>query len=109
MIGFTRLSLHGILWPGGVCGVWRPKVQRSGSSLFALVVAVTPALADTPPEGLALFEKLCVECHATPARILRKLPSQIDERQQALAKLLAEHHAPDPVERAALMDWLLAQ
>lgn len=84
-------------------------MQRSCFSLFALVVAVSPALADTPPEGLALFEKLCIECHATPARILRKLPSQTDERQQALATLLADHHAPDPVEREALMGWLLAQ
>lgn len=54
------------------------------------------------------YEKACRDCHAAPARIVRKLGGKAESESRAnLTELLKRHHAPDPKEREQIIDYLL--
>lgn len=87
------------------------------SRLSALVLAAVMVVLATPfgaisqpaqtsPE--ALFQSRCATCHSLTraVRPLRALPEV--ERRKRLEALLANHHAPDPKERALMVDYLVA-
>ena len=84
-----------------------------GGSVSVSFAEVRPsgnfAVARRTADGAELFEKRCGECHASAARVLRKLPQEPATRKEALSSLLANHHMPEEDERAVVIDWLLAQ
>ncbi|CAN7635008.1 hypothetical protein [Neorhizobium sp. LjRoot104] len=66
-------------------------------------------VAQRAADGAELFEKRCSQCHASAARVLRRLPREPATRREALSSLFANHHTPDEAERAVVIDWLVAQ
>lgn len=73
---------------------------------LALAGLAQPAWA--APEGAEAFKARCAKCHT--ARSMRaavaKMPAA--ERAAQLDRFLAEHYAPDPAERKAIAEYLLA-
>lgn len=93
--------------------------RRASASALALLLAAAvtagPAAAagtaarPVEEEGAAVWERLCAECHAVPARILRKVPGRsAEERRLWLEAFLPGHHAAEEADRAALIAYLLA-
>ncbi|MEF3131000.1 hypothetical protein OS035_05900 [Rhizobium sp. 268] len=76
---------------------------RRFSAMIRFIVAQQGA------DGAELFEMHCSRCHASTAHVLRRLPQERAIRRERLSSLLAHHHEPDEAERAALIDWLVAQ
>lgn len=77
--------------------------------LLGALCLTLPAVAQQAADGAELFRKRCSRCHASAARMLLRLPQDPAIRRAALSTLLARHHGPDEAERAALIDWLVAQ
>jgi mono/diheme cytochrome c family protein len=85
-----------------------PMLVRLGAIvLLALTAPTAPALAQ--PSGEAIYAEDCASCHRTPGRVMRRfLEKPAAEREAALDRFLAEHHAPDQARRRSLVAWLLA-
>jgi hypothetical protein len=95
-----------------------PAVRRS-LALAALAGAVlaAPLLADSPAEALlpgdvargdAAYVRLCLECHATPSRIVRRVQGDTaEERAIWLEEFLPDHYAPEAQDRIDLIVYML--
>jgi mono/diheme cytochrome c family protein len=60
--------------------------------------------------GEAHYASACAECHASAARIARRIEGDTpDEKQDWLERFLAEHHAPAANMRADLIAFLLTK
>jgi mono/diheme cytochrome c family protein len=65
-------------------------------------------LAQAPVSGEAAYGEHCASCHRTPARVMRRyLDMPPAERATALDRVLTDHYAPDPAQRAAIVAWLV--
>lgn len=75
--------------------------------VFAAPLSAAPAAAQ--PAGEAAYRESCAECHRTPSRFMRRYAEMTPaERQAALDRVLATHHAEDAAKRAAIIAWLEA-
>lgn len=85
--------------------------MRSEIALVALLALLTGGCqqAVSAPSGESAFAQSCGTCHQAgqlpgPKRDLN------DPRQRAeLDRFLARHHASDPAERSAILDYLAAK
>lgn len=78
------------------------------AGLLALA-PVQPSAAE-PDAGAAAWAANCAKCHRTPSRILYAVPDTTGAGASArLDRFLAQHHATDEAERAAIIAWLQAQ
>ena len=69
-----------------------------------------PSPAVAAEGGEAAYARACAECHRNAARLVARYGLMYPEdRRMALDDLLKGHHAPDPVERARIIDWLETQ
>lgn len=83
----------------------------AGSAAFAYEAADTedllPADLDRGAEGYAAD---CAECHASAARITRRVEGDTEEaRAEWLEEFLPEHFAPDAQIRRDIIAYMLAQ
>lgn len=85
-----------------------PRSQRSVLAVLAvtalLVLPAAPALADDAADA---FRAACQGCHANPARVARRNPgATAASRAERWDTMLRAHHAPDPVQRALVIEFL---
>ena len=103
-----------------------PSRALGAVAITAVLVATVPALAgpDAAPEagvhdeallpgdidrGDDAYVRLCVECHATPSRIVRRVPGEdAAARTVWLEDFLPEHYAPDAQDRLDLIEYMLS-
>jgi hypothetical protein len=73
----------------------------------ALALTAASARADDAPDGAALFKQKCTSCHpaSKPIAKVRKTPEA--DRTAYLEKFLPTHFSPDPVQRKAIIDYML--
>lgn len=76
--------------------------------LSALVaVAAIPAAPARADDAADAFRAACQGCHANPARIARRNPgATAASRAERWDTMLRAHHAPDPVQRALIIEFL---
>lgn len=78
-----------------------PAANGAGDSVAAL-------LPGDIARGDDAYVRLCLECHATPSRIVRLVPGSSDEARAAwLEEFLPEHYAPDAQDRIDLILYML--
>ncbi|WP_114967180.1 hypothetical protein [Alkalilacustris brevis] len=83
----------------------------SGSAAFAYEAGKADELLPADLErGEAGYAADCAECHASAARITRRVPGDDDEaRAEWLEEFLPEHFAPDAQVRRDIIAYMLAQ
>jgi hypothetical protein len=75
---------------------------------LVLLAAMTPGAPALAQDGAAAWQRQCSDCHASVARVMRRLPAgSAESRADWLSHFLAGHHAPDPAVRSAIVAWLL--
>lgn len=93
----------------------RPTAALAPGFALALMLApADPARADggeaAMEQGSAAYAELCAGCHASAARIVRRVQGDTDAaRGEWLEGFLKTHYAPDDEKRAALIAYLLTQ
>jgi len=77
-------------------------------SAFANNTDESETLTGDVARGDAAYAADCAECHAAPARIMRRVPGDDDAGRAAwLEDFLPEHFAPDPQVRADIIAYML--
>jgi mono/diheme cytochrome c family protein len=86
-------------------------------SILASAVVISAAGAEEQQasaadavRGEAHYAAACAGCHASAARIIRRIDGDTpDEKHNWLERFLADHHAPDAEMRADLIAFLLSE
>ena len=85
---------------------WASVSLRWAAVLMLIATVFDGAQGADMPDGQKLFKERCARCHRVQkvAHALRnRLPA---DREDFLERFLAGHHAPDPVERKALVAYV---
>lgn len=84
--------------------------HRPAALLLSFLLFPAAACTAEEPAGEAVWSNACSGCHADTAEIREAIPKADDESGRAkLETFLTRHHAPDEADRAAVIDWLIAQ
>ena len=83
-------------------------MNRFWTGLLMSGVLILPAYADNTANAEAVAKRRCAACHTLTKAVsgARKIPEA--ERAARLDSFLSSHFAADPVERKAIVDYLLA-
>jgi mono/diheme cytochrome c family protein len=81
-------------------------MHRIALPVMALVLTIIPPGA-TAADGEQAFKDRCAKCHT--ARSMRAVVARkpLADRAAELDRFLVAHYAPDPAERAAIVQYLL--
>lgn len=74
----------------------------------ALALAALAQPASAAPDGGEAFKARCAKCHTVRSMRAAVARMPASERAANLERFLADHYAPDPAERKAIAEYLLA-
>jgi mono/diheme cytochrome c family protein len=77
--------------------------------LLGFGVSVIGAYAQDAANGEALFKQKCTTCHTAKKVLTGVRKTAASERAAHLEKFLPTHFAPDPAQRKAIADYLVAE
>ena len=77
--------------------------------LFGFCVSIAGAHAQDAANGEALFKQKCTTCHTAKKVLTGVRKTSAADRSAHLEKFLPTHFAPDPAQRKAIADYLVAE
>jgi cytochrome c2 len=77
--------------------------------LFGLCVSIAGAYAQDAANGEALFKQKFTTCHTAKKVLTGVRKTAAADRSAHLENFLPSHFAPDPAQRKAIADYLVAE